>query len=125
MAARTPQDVDRLFAEHLNAGNVEGVVALYEAHATFVPQDGPPITTTEGIRQAITGFAAMKPKLKMNIIKTVTVGNDLAVLYNDWSMTVVGPDGKPVDGNGKAIEIVRRQADGSWLFALDDPFARS
>ena len=124
MAARTPQDVDHLFAEHVNAGNVEAVVALYEPHATFVPQEGAPISGTDGIRQALAGFAAMKPRLKMNITKTVTVGNDLAVLYNDWTMTAVGPDGKSLDGSGKSIEIVRRQPDGSWRFVLDDPFAR-
>ncbi len=25
---------------------------------------------------------------------------------------------------GKAIEVVRRQADGTWRFAIDDPYAR-
>jgi hypothetical protein len=30
MQARTPEDCDRLFGEYVNAGEVEGVVALYE-----------------------------------------------------------------------------------------------
>lgn len=124
MAARSPEEVDRLFAEHLNAGNVDGVVALYEAHATFVPQEGAPITGHAGIRQVIAAFAAMKPRLVMNVIKTVPATPDLAVLYNNWTMKSVGPDGQAVDGSGKAIEIVRRQPDGSWLFVLDDPFGR-
>jgi uncharacterized protein (TIGR02246 family) len=124
MPARTPEEVDRLFAEHINAGNVDAVVALYEPQATFVPQEGAPITSGDGIRKALSEFAAMKPKLKMNVSKTVTAGNDLALLYNDWTMTVIGPDGKSLDASGKAIEIVRRQPDGSWLFVLDDPFGR-
>jgi uncharacterized protein (TIGR02246 family) len=124
MTARAPEDVDRLFAENLNSGNVDGVVALYEPRATFVPQDGPPVNGAAQIRAAIASFAAMKPALAMNVTKTVRAGEDLAVLYNDWTMTIAGPDGKPLEMSGRAIEIVRRQADGSWLFALDDPFAR-
>lgn len=124
MSARTPEDVDRLFAEHMNAGNVDGVVGLYEPQATFIPQTGALVTGAAAVREAIAGFAAMKPKLKMHITKTAKAGNDLAVLYNDWTATGVGPDGKSVDMKGRAIEIVRRQADGSWLFVLDDPFAR-
>ena len=36
--------------------------------------------------------------------------------------TAVG--GTVVQRAGKAIEIVRRNADGRWLFAIDDPFGR-
>jgi len=46
------------------------------------------------------------------------------VLYNDWTGTMKGPDGAPVKMAGKAIEIVRRQPDGTWRFVVDDPFAR-
>lgn len=124
MNARTPEDVDRLFGEYLNAGDVEGIVALYEPGATFVPQDGPPIAGHEQIRAAIAGFAAMKPKIRMHVAKVVAAGDDVAVLYNDWQMTVSGADGKPVEVTGKATEIVRRQSDGSWRFILDDPYMR-
>ena len=34
--AATPEDVDRLFAERVNAGDVEGALALYEQGATFL-----------------------------------------------------------------------------------------
>ena len=66
----------------------------------------------------------MKPKVTMNVTKVVRAGDDLAVLYNEWSLTANGPDGKPIAMSGKAMEIVRRQPDGTWLFAVDDPFAR-
>ena len=51
--------------------------------------------------------------------------DDVAVVYNDWSMSAAGPDGVAISLTGKAIEIVRRQPDNGWLFILDDPFARS
>jgi len=52
---------------------------------------------------------------------TAIYGEDLAVLYNDWSLRA---DGKPAELVGKAMEVVRRQPDGTWLFAVDAPFAR-
>ena len=55
---------------------------------------------------------------------TLRNGDNLAVLYNDWSMSVRTPDGQAHEMSGKAIEVVCRQGDGSWKFAVDDPFAR-
>ena len=124
MAARTPEDCDRLFAEHVNAGDVDAVARLYEPRATLVQQDGPPATGAAAIRDALAGFAALKPRIEMNVTRVVKAGDDLAVLYNDWTLVGTDPDGKRLELTGKAIEVVRRQRDGTWLFAVDDPFAR-
>src|SRR5687767_510803 len=40
MTARTPEDIDRLFAERMAAGDVDGVVALYEPGGGLVSFDG-------------------------------------------------------------------------------------
>jgi ketosteroid isomerase-like protein len=66
----------------------------------------------------------MKPRIVMQVTRVVSGGGDIAMLYNDFRATVTGPDG-PVEITGRAIEIVRRQADGSWRFVIDDPYARS
>jgi len=124
MAARTPKEVDDLFGQYLNSGNLDGLVSLYESDAVLVQQDRSEARGLEAIRQGLAGFVAMKPKIVMNVVAAVTAGNDVAVLYNDWNLEAPGPDGKPAQMSGKAIEIVRRQSDGSWRFILDDPFAR-
>jgi ketosteroid isomerase-like protein len=46
------------------------------------------------------------------------------MVYNDWQMSAKRPDGRPVEAAGKALEVVRRQPDGTWRFILDDPYAR-
>jgi uncharacterized protein (TIGR02246 family) len=124
MAARTAEACDRMFEEHLNAGDTEGLVALYEPDAALVNQDGSLARGAAAIRAALAGFVAMKPSIRMHVVKTVRVGDDLAVLYNDWALSAAGPDGTPVEMVGKAIEVVRRQVDGTWRFAVDDPFGR-
>jgi hypothetical protein len=40
MPAHTPEELDRLFEDALNAGNVEGLLDLYEPHAAFTAQPG-------------------------------------------------------------------------------------
>src|SRR5713101_3240370 len=60
MAARTPEECDRLFAQYINAGNLDALVGLYEPRATFVPQQGAPVTGAAGIREALGGFVAMR-----------------------------------------------------------------
>jgi ketosteroid isomerase-like protein len=35
---------------------------------------------------------------------------------------MTGPDGKPAQVSGQSVEVVRRQANGDWLFVIDEPF---
>ena len=123
MSARTPEDVDRLFGECINSGNLEGVVALYEPDAVLLLAEGD-FRGTAALREALGRLIAAKLKLRMNVTKVVQVGEDLAVLYNDWHGSMVNADGEAVEGEGKAIEVVRRQSDGTWRFVVDDPNAR-
>jgi uncharacterized protein (TIGR02246 family) len=123
VTARNPEDCDRLFAERLNAGDVDGVLALYEEGASYVHRDGV-ATGRAAIRARIERLAAMRPTLRCDVRRAVRAGEDLAVLYNDWTLTASGGDGKPVEITGRALEIVRRRSDGEWLFVVDDPHGR-
>jgi hypothetical protein len=33
----------------------------------------------------------------------------------------IDADGKPFTANGKSMEVVRRQPDGTWRFVIDNP----
>ncbi len=122
MSAQTPEDLDRLFAEAAAKGDAAAIAALYEPGGVLLGQDGDAVGT-DAIRTAISGMASVKPKVTMNIAKTVTAG-DIAIVYNDWNVSMPGADGSTVAMSGKAIEVCRRQPDGSWLFVVDDPTAR-
>jgi uncharacterized protein (TIGR02246 family) len=122
--ARSPEECDHLLGEFLAAGDLDAIVELYEAGACFVTETREVRNGRDAIRQAFGDLAAAKPRLHSTIVRTLRNGDNLAVLYNDWTMTIAGPDGKPIEMTGKAIETVCRQADGSWRFAVDDPFGR-
>jgi len=121
MPARTPQDIDRLFAEALNAGNLDALVALYEAQATLMPQPGKLVSGAAGIRDALAGFVAAKPHMSITP-KLAAQAGDLAVVSAKWELSMTGPDGKPAKMSGEAVEVSRRQRDGSWQLVIDLPF---
>lgn len=124
-AARSPEECDQLLGEFLAAGDVDSIVELYEAGACFVTREREAMVGRDAIRKAFVDLAAAKPRLQAHIVKVLRNGNDLAVLYNDWTMAMRGPDGQAIEMTGKAIEVVCRQADGTWRFAIDDPFGRA
>ena len=123
MAARTPEDCDRLFGEGVNAGDAAAVAALYEERGVLL-FEGQTYIGPEQIRGFLAAMMAGSPRIEMNVTRVVHGGGDTAVLYNDWRMTMLGAGGEREESSGKAIEIVRRQADGSWKFIVDDPRAR-
>jgi uncharacterized protein (TIGR02246 family) len=121
--ASTPAEVDLLFAERINAGDLEGVLALYEAGATFVPPGESAITGVAAIRERIAAIIASEFEISVTTT-AVHESGDTAAVYNDWTSFRRGPCGERLASAGKALEVVRRQADGSWLCLIDDPFGR-
>jgi uncharacterized protein (TIGR02246 family) len=119
MPARKPEDCDLLLIEALHAGDLEAAVALYEANASFVLQSGEVVTGRQAIEEVMKQFLALKPTFSVEV--NAVQSGDVALLRSQWSLDGVDSDGKQVSLSGKSIEVVRRQADGTWLFVIDDP----
>jgi uncharacterized protein (TIGR02246 family) len=121
MPARTPEDLDRLYAGAFNAGNLEALMDLYDPHATLAPSPGKIAVGADAIREALGQFLEAKPKMSLSP-RVVSRADDLALLTSKWDLTMTGPDGKPTTMSGQSIEVARRAADGNWRFAIDLPF---
>jgi uncharacterized protein (TIGR02246 family) len=91
MPAMNPVDLDRLFGEALNAGNIEALLALYEANASFTPEPGAELHGTDAIRGALEGFIAMKPKVTLDS-KTIAQIDDVALCTSNWTLSGTGPE---------------------------------
>ncbi len=124
MPARSPEEVDALFERALNDPNLDALVSLYEPGATLIGAPGQPATGHAAICEALAGFVAMKPTIDLKVEETIRAGDDIAACYGVWSLKATGEDGQPQTMIGKSIEIVRRQSDGTWRFAIDDPWGR-
>lgn len=119
MPARKPEECDALFEKYLNEGNLDALVDIYEPEATLLPAPGQVATGHAAIRETLGQLISLGAKLKLTVTQTVVAG-DIAVTYNDWS----GQAGE-MQLKGRAMEITRRQPDGTWRFVIDDPNARS
>jgi ketosteroid isomerase-like protein len=76
------------------------------------------------IRALLQSLTTAATEIKMNVVRVVAL-HGIALVYNDWKSKTASEDGRVRESSGKAIEFVRRQPDGRWLFAIDDPFGRS
>jgi uncharacterized protein (TIGR02246 family) len=121
MVAKTPDEIDTLFAKALNAGDLDALVSLYEPDASLMPSPGNVVVGKVAIRGALAGLLAGKPTITL-MARTLSQAGDLALVSAQWQLSMTAPDGKPVTMNGQSVEVVRRQSDGRWLFAIDFPF---
>lgn len=120
--ARTPQELHTLFVENFNAGNLDGLMALYEPGAVIVSEPGGPSThSRQALRAGLEGYLALKAQITLETIMAVQA-DDLALLRSEWRLTGTGPDGKPVDMTHQSAEIGRRGPDGVWRYVIDHPF---
>ena len=53
--------------------------------------------------------------MKLDTRAIIESGDGLALLHGEWSL------GPPSGTQGLSTELVRRQPDGSWKFAIDNP----
>jgi uncharacterized protein (TIGR02246 family) len=122
MSARTAEDVHHLFTEFLLAGDLDGLVSLYEADAVMVmvPQPGPVFRGRAAIREGLSELLAFSPQFELQILKTLEI-EDIAILYARWNFAGTDPDGNAVRMTGLTSDVVRRQPDGSWLVVIDNP----
>lgn len=118
--AHTPADVDRLFAEALSAGDIDGALSMYEPDAVYIDGTGHESRGHPEIRAALAELVAMQATLDCYEVDTAENG-DLAVLRARWVFTGTNPDGSTFERRGRSIEVVRRQPDGTWLFTIDLP----
>jgi ketosteroid isomerase-like protein len=121
--ANTPEDVDRLLAEAITSGDMDAALSLYEPGATFAMPAGfgeGSVTGLDDLRNALGGFMAMSPELRINPEKTLVSG-DTAMVIGNWTLRGRDAEGNDIDAKGRYADVVRRQPDDRWLFVIDNP----
>ena len=117
----TPEQVLRSIVAGINSGNLDALMSLYEPGAAFATQPGRLAHGLQGIREGLAGFIAMKGTLDLEVTRVLEV-NGLALVIGVWSFAGTGPDGQPVRLSAQNADVLRRQTDGSWRFAIDNPW---
>jgi ketosteroid isomerase-like protein len=112
--AKTPEDLSRLFVELANKRDADGLAALYEEDAVLAFPPGQETVGRAAIREIMAQLVAGGG--------TFTVEKAMPTVYHgDLALTSTVPS----DNTGGRVQIVRRQADGSWLRVIARPEIRS
>ena len=116
----TPEALMRTFTDRVHAGDLDGLVALYEPNAVFQPRPSTVVEGREAIRQALGELLALQPAMVAETVE-VLQADDVALVVNEWTMTGTAADGTEVRQGGRSADVVRRQPDGTWLVLVDKP----
>lgn len=116
----TPEALMRSFTDRVHAGDLDGLVALYEPAAVFEPQPGVVVEGRDAIRQALAELLALRPTMVAETVQVLRA-DDVALVINEWTMTGTAPDGTEVRQGGRSADVVRRQPGGAWLVLVDKP----
>jgi ketosteroid isomerase-like protein len=117
MAIEHPADIHPVVERLFNSADVDGLTDLYEDEAVIVGPEGERGQGLDAIRanwQALVDMGARA--MTIATVYCVEQG-DLALLRNDYTLDV---GGMPITGS--TAEVVRRQADGTWRYVIDNPF---
>ena len=121
MSTATPEQVLESIVDGINSGDLGSLMPLYESEAAFATQPGSLAHGPAGISDALSGFISMKGKLDLEVTRILEV-DDLALVTGVWSFNGTGPDGEPVQLAASNADVLRRQADGTWRFVIDNPW---
>jgi ketosteroid isomerase-like protein len=112
------EDLHGAVEKAVNNRDVEGLVALYEPDACMLGPAGEQAVGLDAIRATWEELLAFDGSLAMTTLSAVEAG-DLAYLANRWEMTIDGA----VVASAITAEVARQQADGSWKYVIDNPYA--
>jgi uncharacterized protein (TIGR02246 family) len=122
MSVSDPAELPHLFAERASAGDIEGLMVLYEDGAMLVGPDGVAAAGRQAIRERLEQLLAARPRITPTHSRAMVVG-DIALMSGDWQLRLGTDDGGEASFENSSTEVARRQHDGGWLYVIDDPIS--
>jgi ketosteroid isomerase-like protein len=107
-----PNDLAGQFMQAAKAGDVDGLVRLYEESAVLELPDGGQAVGHGAIRDFYAAMLAAQPTFDQ------ATSQRPALVNGDLALTGVGV------GEDATAEVARRQPDGTWRWVLDRPSTR-
>jgi ketosteroid isomerase-like protein len=96
-------------------GDLDAVMSVYDPEAVLLNQSREVTKSREDLRRELTPLAAAKTAFDFNVKQIIQTGN-IALMHTEWKVS--GPQPMTV----YAIEVARRQADGTWRWLIGDPY---
>jgi ketosteroid isomerase-like protein len=115
VAAKTPEEINDLFIRYMREGDMDSVLSLYDDEVAFANREGVVKLGKDALRQELASFVQHRQVFEFDIRRVIRAG-DVALVHNLWSTT------SPPVPSGYALEVARRQPDGSWRWLIGEPF---
>ena len=112
---------DSAFATAMGAGDAAGVAAIYLPDAHLLPPDAAPVEGREAIQQFVAGLLSAYHVTIVVSADEIEGRGDLAYARGHYTMEGVpkAAGTPPLHEEGKFLEVLRRQPDGTWRYAVD------
>ena len=112
---------DSAFAGAAGSGDAAAVAAIYLADARLMPPNAPTVEGREAIQKFWTGLLDAY-QIRFDVAAEEIEGRgDLAYARGRYTLdgTPKANGAPPLHDEGKFLEVLRRQPDGSWRYAVD------
>lgn len=116
-----PSEFSRKFSEAMNAGNIDGLLSLYEEDAAVVT-DKKIYFGLVKIKENLINFKSLNGVLSSSDVYVIEKEN-LALVRVNWLIHSKDSPRK-ILAQGEIIEVLKKVA-GRWVYAIDHPFGAS
>lgn len=111
------EDVHNLLAAAYNTGDLATVLQLYDVTGVIVATPGSPVSGKEPFEAAVKNIIAVTGTMEIKTVYCLQAG-DVAVGRSEWSIK----EGNETKVSAKGVEVMKRQADGTWKVVIDHAF---
>ncbi len=116
-----PNQMNNCFADAYNSGRIENLIALFETDAQSVTMTGSVLSGTGSIKEDLEKLLLFGGQM-ISVNKFAVQYDNIALLRADWTIATKDNSGNAIEIKGSSAEVVRRQANGTWLYIIDHPF---
>lgn len=120
MSFDDPARLHDVFAQALQAGDVDALLDLYEPGAVVALPDGGRVSGREALGAMFTGIIESGQTSGGEQRETI-VADDVALTSTAYRSEVAGPDGTTRHVDITTAEVSRRGPDGTWRVVIDAP----
>jgi uncharacterized protein (TIGR02246 family) len=116
------EEAGKVFQDTFNAGDIDGLVSLFEPDAVLIPAPGEVAAGSDALRETFAGILATGARFEIVKLFSLYRVGDIALATAEWKMESNDPDGHPVTVCARPAVVFRQQADESWRFLIDNAF---
>lgn len=115
------KDVETSWSKDCAAKDPAKFAGYYAENASLLLPGAPIITGRESIQSAVKPLMS-DPNFALQFSSNkaeASQGGDIVYTVGSYTMTLTGPDKKPVTDKGKYTTVFKKQADASWKAVVD------